>query len=242
MGLIDKISAFFAKYLFNAKWRCVNCNKEIFEEEYFCEDCKSKLDFNGDNICDHCGRKLNKKQDYCTTCKGRLTNVDKARSVYNYAPPISTLIKRMKYSNGRYLAQAFAKDLANLYMGLDVEVDLVVYVPATEKSKKKRGYNQAELLAIEFCKITGIKLVECMDKIKETDRQATLDRKERNKNLKNAFRVKDKKAVKDKVVLIIDDVTTTGSTAENIAKMLKKAKAKAVYSLSIASVPPKDGY
>ena len=242
MKFLDRISAFFEKYLFNPKWRCVNCNKEVFEEEYFCEKCKSELSFNGENICFHCGRRLNQKQDYCTTCKGRLINIDMTRSVYNYAMPISALIKKMKYNNGRYLAKAFAKDLASLYQSLDIKVDLVVFVPATKNSIKKRGYNQAELLAREFCVLTDLQIEDCLKKVKETDRQATLDRKDRIKNLKDAFKVVNKGQVKDKNVLIIDDVSTTGSTGESIAKQLKKANAKKVYLLSIASVPPKDGY
>ena len=79
-------------------------------------------------------------------------------------------------------------------------------------------------------------------KVKETKRQATLSRDDRLKNLKGAFRVKNKKEIKDKTVLIVDDVTTTGATGEAVAEKLKKAGAKAVYLLTVASLPPKDKY
>ncbi len=242
MKFFEKISAFFSKYMFNAKWRCVHCNKEIFDGEYFCAECKKKLPYNNGVICQHCGRKLIRSQNYCTTCKGKLTDIDKSRSAYTYAPPISSLIKGMKYNNHRYLAKAFALDLARTYDENGFEVDFVLYVPATVSSVKKRGYNQAELLAKEFCSLTGLPLVECLCKVKETDRQAKLDKADRLKNLKGAFKITDKKLVEYKRILIIDDVTTTGSTSQMIASLLKKAKAEKVYLLSVASVPPKDGY
>ncbi len=241
MKFFDKIWEFFNKYMFNAKWRCVVCKREIFDGGYFCKKCKSKLPYNDGAKCLHCGRKLKNSQNYCTTCKGKITDIDKGRSVYNYEPPISALIKAMKYNNKRYLAQAFALDLSELYKE-SFEADFAVYVPATKKSVKKRGYNQSELLAREFSKLTDLPIVECLEKVKETDRQAKLDKSDRAKNIKDAFKVTDKKAVAFKRILIIDDVTTTGATAQAIAQILKKAHAEKVYLLSIASVPPQDGY
>ncbi len=242
MKLLDGLSAFFKKYLFNVKWRCVNCNKEIFEQGYFCDKCKQELPINGGAICQHCGRKLKVAQNYCTTCKGRLISINKARSVYVYAPPINALIKRMKYNNHRYLVEVFAPDMANLYFQNYFNADIAVFVPATKKAMKRRGYNQSELLAKEFCKITNLPLVDCLEKVKETDRQANLDRQNRIKNLVGAFKVIDKRAVKDKKVIIVDDVTTTGATAETLARLLKEAGAKEVFLLSVASVSPKEGY
>ncbi len=243
MGKIkEKLAKFFAKYFFNAKWRCVYCGKEIFSDEYFCEECKKTLPLQSGQICQHCGRKLKVTQNYCTTCKGKLVSIDKARSVYSYDMPISALIKRFKYNNCRYLARAFAPDMANVYYKNYFCADAVVFVPMTVRALKKRGYNQSLLLAEEFCKITGLELLDNIEKLKETDRQAKLTKEQRLTNLKGAFKIKDKKLVKDKSVVIIDDVTTTGATAEIIASLLKSAKARAVYLISVASVPPKDGY
>ena len=242
MGLIKAISEFFAKYLFNSKWRCVNCGKEIFKDEYFCEKCKNQLPFNDKSYCQHCGRKLKISREYCTTCKGRITHVDKERSVYNYEKPINLLIQRLKYNNRLYLAEPFAKDMANVYYKNYFNADAVTYIPMTYNAFRKRGYNQSEELAKEFCKATGLELIECLDKVKETSRQATLNRTERQSNLKSAFRVINRKLVRGRKILIIDDVSTTGATAEIVAERLKRAKAKAVFLLTIASVPPKDGY
>lgn len=238
----DKISKFFAEYLFNTKWRCIACGEEIFNEQYFCDKCKNTLPVNDGKICQHCGRQLKVSSEYCTTCKGRLTNVDKARSIYSYKKPVNVLIKNLKYDNACYVVEAVVSDLANLYFKSYFNADMVTFVPMTERAKRKRGYNQSELLAQEFSKKTGIELAELFVKVKETKRQATLNRENRQKNLLEAFKVCNRSKIKDKKVLIIDDVTTTGATAEVLAGRLKKAKASAVYLLTVASVPPKDGY
>jgi competence protein ComFC len=112
----------------------------------------------------------------------------------------------------------------------------------TEKSEKRRGYNQSKLLAEALSRFTEVPVFYGLIKKSETKRQVTLGRKERLKNLQDSFRVKDKKSVVDKTLVIIDDVTTTGATAEVIAEALKRAGAKTVYLITVASTPPIDKY
>lgn len=242
MGLLNKIKNFLSEYFFNSQWRCLSCGKEIFGEAHFCEDCLRTLPFNEGAICNHCGRKLEVSQEYCSTCKGRLTAVDKCRSVYVYKSPISTLIKNMKYYDGAYVSKAFGEDLASIYYKNYFNADCVVYVPMTEKAERKRGYNQSKLLAEEFSNKTGLPIYECLVKNKQTTRQAKLNKEQRLKNLQDVFRVVDKKAVLGKKVVVIDDVTTTGATVEALSNKLKSAGAVAVYALTVASVPSKNGY
>jgi ComF family protein len=111
-----------------------------------------------------------------------------------------------------------------------------MYVPLYTKRQKKRGYNQSELLSNELSKLIGISVSHNnLIRIKDTITQTNLSFKERQKNLESAFEIKDKKEVKDKNILLIDDVLTTGATADNCAKILKKAKAKGVYVLTFAT-------
>ena len=112
----------------------------------------------------------------------------------------------------------------------------------TAKAQKNRGYNQSKVLAEMLSKKVKIDLIDCLVKTKETERQAKLDRNQRMKNLEGVFRVTSRKLIKEKSVLIIDDVATTGATSENIAKILKRAGASKVFLLTVASVSPKDGY
>lgn len=240
-NFLVKIKSAIKKYFYNPKWRCIACGKEIFDGK-FCDDCLKDLPFNDGIICEHCGRKVIGAEQYCSTCKGILVSVDKCRSAFNYAPPISTLIKKMKYKNGRYIAEMLAEYLVPLYFKNYFNVDYLTYIPMTEKARKKRGYNQAELLARAVSRDVNVPVIDCLIKIKDTDRQAKLGREERLNNLNDAYKVMNKKLVKDKSILIIDDVSTTGATAQVAADKLKRAGVKYVYLLTVASVPPIDMY
>jgi len=242
MSIREQIGKFFKRYFFFRSWRCVVCKKEIFHENGVCDECKQSLPYNDQNICDHCGRKLTVSANFCSTCKGNLIYLDKCRSAFDYQKPISALIKRLKYDNGRYLAEVFSEYLANVFFKNFIGTDVITFVPSTEKSLKKRGFNQSKLLAEKTSERINVPVVDCLIKVKETDRQAKLNREQRQKNLLEAFKVKDKRLIKDKNVLIIDDVTTTGSTAHAISQKLKKAGAKEIYLLTIASVAPNDKY
>lgn len=238
----SKISKKLDLYFFNPSWRCLNCGKEVFEEQEFCDECLQILPYNDGAICDHCGRKLNVFSNYCSTCKGKLVDLDKCRSAFNYLPPISKLIKQAKYDNAKYLLDYFAKRLSSLYFQNYFNADYLVYVPMSVRAEKRRGYNQSKLLAQKLSELIGVDVLDCLIKTKETERQATLTGEQRRKNLVDAFKVIDKKSVKDKSILIVDDVTTTGATAQIIAQKLKNAGAIKVYLITVASVPPFDKY
>ena len=242
MGLKAILGKFFNKYLFNAEWKCLSCGAEIFGDKAFCEKCYNELPFNDGYICQHCGRKVIAAENYCSTCKGKLLSMDKGRSVFNYDKPISTMIKQLKYYNKRYLVDYFAKELSLCYLKNYFNADYITYVPMTKRSKAKRGYNQSQLLAKALSERVGVPLYDGLIKVKETKRQATLNRAQRLENLKQAFKVEDKKLLKEKTVVLVDDVTTTGSTAEVICERLKKAGATNVYLLTVASLPPIDKY
>lgn len=242
MSFFSKIGQFIKQFFFNPKWTCNVCGKEIFDGKYFCDDCEKELPFNDGAICEHCGRKLKVADNYCTTCKGKLVSFDRCRSVFTYDAPINKLIKNAKYDGKKYLLELFASYLSTAYAKHFLKADFITFIPMTEKSKKKRGYNQSQELSNLVGEKLGVQVIECLRKTKETDRQATLNSGDRFKNLVDAFKIIDKKVVLDKSIVVIDDVTTTGATAETVAKILKKAGAKSVYLLTVASVPPKDGY
>lgn len=242
MALLDRIKKFFEKVFYNPNWRCLACGKEIFENQNFCDTCKKTLPYNDGAICEHCGRAVASFEPVCSTCKNILVDLDKCRSSFVYAPPISMLIKKAKYDNGVYIIDYFAKELSVVYFQNYFNADLLVYVPMSVKAEKRRGYNQSKILAEKLSKIVNVPVVECIKKKKETTRQATLSRAERLKNITDAFIVTDKKAVIDKTIVIVDDVTTTGATAQIIAQKLKKAGAKSVNLITVASTPPVDKY
>ena len=217
--------------------RCVSCRTDIFDDGYLCPDCQTKLPFiDKGNYCRHCGRKTSIMTNYCDTCKNVLTNIDLARSVFSYEDDVVRLVTGYKFRDNRYLKTFFATEMVKKVKDTNIVADLITFVPMTASAVKKRGFNQSEYLARELSKRLGLPLLAVLEKVKETHKQVGLSRNERLKNLEDAFRVIDKNLVKGKDVLIVDDVTTTGATAEVIAERLKKAGARQVFLISIASV------
>lgn len=241
-----KVKDFILKILtfgfYNPKWRCNGCGKENFDGNFFCADCEKSLPYNNKTVCEHCGRAVKVPSEYCLTCKGVLISVDKARAVFKYEEPISGLIKKAKYANCRYILDYFAEKLSFLYFANYYRAEIVCCVPMSEERLHERKYNQSEILALKVSEKIGVPFSGCIVKTKETERQAKLTRAERLKNLTDSFKVSDKKAVRGKNVLLVDDVSTTGATAEAVAQKLKKAGALRVYLITVANVPSKDGY
>lgn len=230
------------KLFFNKKWTCNICGREIFNDKYFCSDCESKLPYIEGSFCAHCGRKTVAPEEYCSTCKNNLVSLDLCRSIFEYSSPIDKLIKKYKNYQNKYLAEVFCYYLQDYFYKFFHRVDVITFVPMFKKKQKKRGFNQSKLLAEKLSEKCKVNCVQLLEKVKETKGQKNLTRKQRLTNLSNAFRVVNKDQVVGKDILIIDDVTTTGWTAESLAAKLKKAKARKVYLLTIASVKPVEGY
>ena len=113
--------------------------------------------------------------------------------------------------------------------------DIILPVPISKKRYKKRGYNQTELIAREIRKKTDIELVtNCLYKEKNNVPQSTLNKEDRIENVKNAYIIKNSKIIKDKRVIIFDDIYTTGSTVNECSKLLKQNNVKEILVMTIA--------
>lgn len=224
-------------FLFNPH-SCMFCGCECDDDELrICFRCKEDLDFIKDRFCLKCGTLLLGDYDFCIECKNESHEFEMARSVLLYNQKSAPAILKFKYGGRKAYAIPLAKLLAKRYAESDILADIVTFVPMPEDRKKQRGYNQSEELCKEFSLLTGIKMVETLKRIKNTERQATLGKEERRKNLQGSFGAVAKKCFKDKDVLIIDDVVTTGATADECAKTLLKAGARSVSVLSVAKTP-----
>lgn len=224
--------------LFPRALTCSLCRREVFHDEPFCKECISSLPYNDGPICDHCGRKTSSAAAYCDSCREKNIQFDKARSPFCYEKPISYALQRLKYENAKFLAEDLAPYLVRTYLTEFWTVDCIVFAPMTEKRKKARGYNQAELLVNAFSGKTNIPVLpDVLYKRRETESQVNMTQKERLMNLSGSFGVRNAGSVKGKSVLFIDDVLTTGATADCCAFALKRAGAASVYVLTAASVP-----
>ena len=161
---------------------------------------------------------------------------DAARSAFRYEGQVIGLIKKFK-TGGRYLAEAFAERMEPVRQKYFADADLLVSVPMTEAARKKRGYNQAALLASALARRCGVAYApEALVKSRDTAAQKQLSAAERAKNLAGSFRVHERALCRGRHIVIVDDVLTTGATADAVARALRGAGAGRVYVLTAASV------
>ena len=145
------------------------------------------------------------------------------------------MMYRFKYSNKREYAAFFAKKAKQKYGAWiqNTGVEVIIPVPLYRKKQRKRGYNQAETFGKELSRYTGVPVnTSLVYRGKDTAPQKGLGELQRKNNLKNAFHC-GKSVVQYKCVLVVDDIYTTGSTAEAVARELIKNGACHVYVLTV---------
>jgi len=122
-------------------------------------------------------------------------------------------------------------------MDLWWDVEAIVPVPLHPKREKIRGFNQAQIIAKELAKYKGIELLEKkLIRVKNIPPQTSLEASERKKNVRGAFAVKNGESLKGKIILLVDDVYTTGATIKECSLALKKAGAREVRAITLAQV------
>lgn len=180
-----------------------------------------------------CGKPLRKERqdaEYCPECEKREHVFDRAFSVFDYQSAAPSLY-RFKYGNRPEYAEYYADCFVRRYGGLPrgVRIDALVPVPLHPAKLRKRGYNQAEV----FARALSVRLdtpvrSDLVARIRPTRPQKELDYYGRLNNLKNAFII-GRNDVECNSVALVDDIFTTGSTADNIAALLKKHGVRNVY-------------
>lgn len=223
--------------LYPLDFTCNYCNKEMENPSRsgLCSDCEKELKYNDNGICITCGRPLDSETNYCLSCQNTKRYFEFARSPLVYDGICRKLIYQFKFNNKKYLAKYFASLMVDTFLSNPYTVDLITYVPVSKSKLVSRGYNQSELLAKELGEKLKIDVLSAITKNKETVDQVGLSGKERAENLRGAFAV-SKELVKGKNILLVDDVLTTGSTCNEVSRMLVNAGAKSVKVLVIASV------
>jgi ComF family protein len=165
---------------------------------------------------------------------------EQARSFGSYEGTLRALVQRFKYDGYRPLAKPLGRLLLNATERLAEQTfDLVVPVPLHRKRQRQRGFNQAELLAVEVARARKIPLgVKDCVRVRDTPPQAGLRAAERRKNVAGAFDVPQPERVRGRRVLLIDDVLTTGATAGACAEALREGGAKGVWVATLARAHP----
>lgn len=210
---------------------CPGCGRSIGKREIFCPVCLKQLHLLGPgDTCTKCG----KETCTCSKLHPLFTRVYPAAF---YEGSIQNAIRNLKFlhhpGHAQPLGQLLTKTLAR-YGAMVQDFDLLAAVPMSRKRQKSRGYNQAALLAQAVSAETGIPFYpDALVKIRETKAQHDLSGSQRRTNLKGSFAAEP--AVSGKRVLLIDDVFTTGSTANEAAEVLLQAGAVRVDVLVLAT-------
>jgi len=225
LGLLFPISCFGCHK--EGAYLCQTCSQPLAQEtKFICPIC-NRLSFYGQTCLD-CQKKtflngLVWLVPYCHQVIRKMIHSFKYEFVKDLAKPLGSLMTKTILSS----------ELKNLFSAK--ENWLIIPVPLQKTKFNERGFNQAELLAKEIANQIEIPFErDVLIKIKNTPSQTTLTEKERQENIKGVFLIKDTNIIKNKNIILIDDVTTTGATLEESAKILKEAGAKLIWGFVLA--------
>ncbi len=219
--------------------RCPLCDGLLLKREHgVCKVCRKNLPYVTEPYCMKCGKALlDEGDEFCSDCRQTAHDFVRCRSVFVYEDRMKGAMYRMKYAGRKEYARTFA-DLTAQRLGHWIErirPDVVVCVPLHRSRMRKRGYNQAGLFAKALSERLGLCYREDLAiRVKNTLPQKNLSRSERQKNLKKAFKIRQND-VKSDIVLLIDDIYTTGSTMDALARSFTEAGAGSVYCLTICT-------
>lgn len=217
--------------------RCAGCGTIVADVHSFCPDCWKQVEFLGDSGCQTCGIPLAATEaDSCGLCLAKPPRIARTRAAVAYGDLSRGLAIRLKYGRKVAIAKTMARYMQPLVLNDGAE-RLIVPVPLHRSRLWWRGFNQSALVASELSRRLGIPSDALV--LKRTRRTPALKGMtplQRRQTVAGAFKVHDNGAVAGRTIILIDDVLTTGSTADACARALKKAGAARVELVSWARV------
>jgi len=205
---IKKAGRDVAADIFPAK--CVVCGRKLNSYDYgFCEECKKEL------------KPLDKHET------SRVNFCDRCIAVYEYDGHVKDTILALKFYSHPAYAGAFTDALCDMLSKyIDISYDAVTWIPISKKRLRKRGYDQAELIAAKLAEKLNLPLLRTLVKVRDNRQQSTLDAAARKGNVIGVYNLYNKNTsdIKGLNILLMDDIITTGSTMSEAAKILKTAE------------------
>ncbi len=259
MKLRKTISELAEKLLFPPDLYCISCGAVIDGSRTYrlCDECMAEFQWITGPSCKVCGKALGHNEErralakafegagdaLCADCIRSSHNFDRGISCVSYGPREKAPLMRLKYGEGGYLGKILGDIMYDKLMqdieegGGEIPFDFIVPVPLHPKRLARRGYNQASLMAGRISERLGVPLIcDAVARTKATEKMSRLGAGSRSCNLAGAFRVTASGApLAGSSVLLVDDIYTTGNTADAVSSVLKAAGARRVCILTFAS-------
>lgn len=226
--------------------RCVVCEHWVAQPDFspLCLPCLRTLESFQVPVCQHCGTQLpgnfDDRHAACARCRERGFQFNYARASGPYEGRLRDVIRRYKFDGHRRLAAPLARRLVETYRSIDFvfEPDWIVPVPLHPKRRLQRGFDQTLLLADRLACELGVPVFTGARRVRDTKPQFGLDSQERRKNLKDAFALETHGWTSGSNLLMVDDVMTTGTTADELSRCFRSEKPEIrILVLTIARVP-----
>ncbi len=234
MALLSQLKATALHWLLPQT--CCHCREDLASDwrEPLCPACLSKLVPAEPPFCLRCAEPLLNGKILCPACSGHPCACRTIRAAFLYKGPVPALAHGFKYRGRQDAAQAAGRWMAGHFarFGELSGCDALVPVPLHPRRLRERGYNQAEILARELSRATGLPMKNLLERPKATKPQWDLDQEARRQNLSGAFVAKPQ--VKGLRLLIIDDICTSGSSLEECGRALHRAGASRVAAFVFA--------
>ena len=242
MGILSSLGEGFLDLIYPSNIYCISCGNIIDDSRPYslCDTCVRTLKWANGRTCGRCGKILqdNYSSDLCTDCLDGQHVYEKGFTCVEYGPVERELIHRFKYKDKAYLGRKLAEIMHDRILVEEMDPELIVPVPMFRRKERKRGYNQAAVLAASLAKYTGIPYAgKLLIRTVETEAMSSLGVLGRRKNIQEVFSVPhDKiKQLTGKTILLVDDIYTTGSTADACTSVLLEAGAARVFVFTFAS-------
>lgn len=217
--------------------RCAVCDNIVGIGEKICTTCEEKVELIRGAWCCKCGKPLEEEQrEYCYDCEHRKHYYTRGRAVFAY-DSIAQSIYRFKYCGRQEYAEYYGYTVAEYLQGEKEmrQAQALIPVPLHPARKRKRGYNQAFLIAKALGKEWGIPVRDdLIVKTRNIKPLKLLNPSERQNYLKKAFKIVQND-VKLKKIIIIDDIYTTGSTIDAVSREFLEAGVKEIYFITLAA-------
>lgn len=226
-------------------YRCLACGLVIPDPHSICASCWQKLRFITEPFCPLCGvpyQNALSGQVECADCHITPPTFCKARSLLIYDDLSRELILKLKHADRTDLAPTFAYWLRHQCQPILQASDLLTVVPLHWQRLVRRRYNQAALVAYYLARGQNLPYWPgLLQRIRPTPSQGQKTRAERYENVAGAFRItpRQQASLKNKRILLLDDVMTTGATVNEASRLLHQAGASAVHVITLARVTPR---